>query len=74
MKKQLGCNHHMEKDKIDIAHLIRSMQRLEKGPDCFGMADIQDLCHDKSCMWRKLCLENPRADRDGKNALNCRQI
>ena len=66
----MGCHDPVEKDKVDIAHLIRSMQRLEKGPDCFGVAEIQSTCDDKSCMWRKLCFEYPRATRDGKNNLN----
>ena len=60
MKKQLGCNDLMGNDQVDIAHLIRSIQRLEKNPDCFGVAEIQKHCDVMNCTWRRLCLEKPQ--------------
>ena len=63
MKKQLGCNDLMENDQVDIAHLIRSIQRLEKNPDCFGVAEIQSHCDCMNCSWRELCLEKPQDHR-----------
>jgi len=47
----------MEKEKVDIAHLIRSVQRFEKNPDCFGAAEILCHCDRMDCAWRNLCLE-----------------
>ena len=63
MKKQLGCNDLMENDQVDITHLIRSIQRLEKNPDCFGVAEIQSHCDCMNCAWRSLCLEKPQDHR-----------
>ena len=63
MKKQLGCNDLMENDQVDIAHLIRSIQRLEKNPDCFGVAEIQSHYDCTNCAWRSLCLEKPQDHR-----------
>ena len=53
----------MENDRIDIAHLIRIIQRHEKNPDCFGVAEIQSHCDSLNCVWRKLCLEKPQDHR-----------
>jgi len=63
LKKQLGCNDLLENDQVDIAHLIRSIQRLEKNPDCFGVAEIQNHCDRMNCAWRRLCLEKPQDHR-----------
>jgi len=63
LKKQLGYNDFMEKDQVDIAHLIRSIQRLEKNPDCFGLAEIQSDCDRMNCVWRRFCLERPQDHR-----------
>ena len=46
----------MENAQVDIAHLIRSIQRLEKHPDCFGVAEFQRHCdrmneHGVSFVW-----------------------
>ena len=60
MKKQLGCSDLMEKEQTDIAHLIRSIQRLEKNPDCFGVAEFQRHCDRMNCEWCELCLGKPQ--------------
>ena|GEM_PF-5989501 len=60
MKKQLVCNELMGNDQVDIAHLIGSIQCLEKNPDCFGVAEIQSHCDGMNCAWRRLCLEKPQ--------------
>ena len=39
----------------DIAHLIRSVQRIEGNPDCFGKSDGN--CDRLDCAWRELCLK-----------------
>ena len=68
MKKQLGCNDLMENDEFDIAHLIRSIQRLEKNPDCFGVAEIQSHCDRMNCAWRRLCLEQSQDHRTNETS------
>ena len=50
----------MGNDQVDIAHLIGSIQCLEKNPDCFGVAEIQSHCDGMNCAWRRLCLEKPQ--------------
>ena len=40
----------------DITHLIRSVQRIEGNPDCFGKSDGN--CDRLDCAWRELCLKN----------------
>ena len=40
---------------VDLTNLIRSMQRLEKNPDCFRTANGH---YDRlDCAWRDYCLE-----------------
>jgi len=39
----------------DITHLIRSVQRMEGNPDCFGKADWN--CDRLDCAWREYCLK-----------------
>lgn len=39
---------------VDITTLIRSIQRLEGNPDCFGMANGN--CDRLDCAWRTYCL------------------
>ena len=68
MKKQWVCKDFMENNQVDIAHLIRSIQRLEKNPDCFGVAEIQRHCDRVKCAWRKLCLEKPQDHRAKKTS------
>lgn len=68
MKKQLGCNDLSENDQVDIAHLIRSIQRLEKNSDCFGVAGIQSHCDGMNCVWQRLCLEKPQDHRPNETS------
>jgi len=53
----------MENETVDIEHLIRSIQRFEKNPDCFGVAEIQCHCDRMDCAWRNLCLKKPQDHR-----------
>ena len=39
----------------DITRLIRSVQRIEGNPDCFGKADGN--CDRLDCAWREYCLK-----------------
>ena len=39
----------------DITCLIRSVQRIEGNPDCFGKADGK--CDRLDCSWREYCLK-----------------
>ena len=39
----------------DLAHLIRSLQRIEGNSDCFGTAVLH--CDRMDCVWREYCLE-----------------
>jgi hypothetical protein len=39
----------------DLAHLIRSIQRLEGNPTCFGSAYKN--CDQQDCAWLEYCLE-----------------
>ena len=41
----------------DIPHLIRSIQRIEGGPACFGM--LRADCDPSSCRWHALCARMP---------------
>ena len=50
----------MKNSSPDLTHLIRSMQRLEKNPDCFGTADGH--CDRLECVWRVYCLEKSQDD------------
>lgn len=45
----------LKKDSVDITKLIRSIQRAEGNPDCFGKANGH--CDNMDCAWRKYCLE-----------------
>jgi len=51
-------------DLCDVARLIRSIQRLEGNPDCFGAA--RGNCEQTLCAWREYCLKisRPPADPD----------
>jgi hypothetical protein len=40
---------------FDLARLIRSLQRLEGKPDCFGTG--QPTCEGIGCAWREYCLK-----------------
>ena len=39
----------------DITRLVRSVQRIEGNPDCFGKADGN--CDSLDCAWREYCLK-----------------
>jgi len=42
-------------NSLDITRLIRSVQRIEGNPDCFGKADGN--CNRFDCAWREYCLK-----------------
>ena len=42
----------------DLVHFIRSIQRIEGDPDCFGTA--QKECARLDCPWREYCLREGR--------------
>ena len=42
--------------RFDLTHFIRSVQRIEGNPDCFGKANGR--CDQPDCCWRLYCL-NP---------------
>ena len=44
-----------KKDFSDLTALIRSIQRAEGNPDCFGRPPGD--CDELDCEWRKYCLE-----------------
>jgi len=48
----------MKNDFFDLTNLIRSIQRAEGNPDCFGRA--QGHCDHPDCAWRQYCLEKPQ--------------
>jgi len=52
-------------DFCDLARLIRSIQRLEGNPDCFGTAG--DSCEQTVCAWREYCLK-PQGESDSSKA------
>jgi len=39
---------------LDTTNLVRSIQRAEGNPDCFGKAE--DYCDRLDCTWRSYCL------------------
>ena len=47
-------NKGTKKQFIDMTLLIRSIQRSEGNPDCFGRAE--DYCDQLDCSWRPYCL------------------
>lgn len=47
--------HSEKKSYLDIATLIRSIQRAEGNMDCFQMGMID--CDQMDCKWRAFCLE-----------------
>lgn len=48
----------LKKDRFDLTKFIRSMQRAEGGPDCFGRA--QGHCDQLNCVWRRYCVDKPQ--------------
>lgn len=53
----------MREDFCDLARLIRSLQRFEGNPDCFGTAG--QFCGRTECAWREFCLERESAPAHG---------
>jgi len=51
--KDLG----LKKNFLDVTNLIRSIQRAEGNPDCFGRAGGH--CDQLGCAWRPHCIEKP---------------
>jgi len=50
-KIEFNTNSHMP----DLVHIIRSVQRLEGNPDCFGTA--YNTCSRRDCAWFEYCQE-----------------
>jgi hypothetical protein len=46
---------------LDVAELIRSIQRAEGNPDCFRRNE--GCCDQVDCAWRSYCLENHNPSR-----------
>jgi hypothetical protein len=42
-------------NRFDLTRLIRSVQRIEGNPDCFGKANGR--CDQADCCWRSYCLQ-----------------
>ena len=55
-----GKNTQSNGKAPDITRLIRSVQRLEGDPDCFGTAT--GACDRTDCLWREYCLKETRKD------------
>ena len=57
----IGSRKGSEKrDFLDVKALIRSIQRAEGNPDCFGKAI--DNCDRLGCAWRHYCLGKNQPD------------
>jgi len=55
-RKQISrCAPGSKNDLLDVTGLIRSIQRAEGNPDCFGKAN--DYCDRLDCAWREYCLK-----------------
>ena len=50
-----------KKDFSDLTAIIRSIQRSEGNPDCFGRAPGD--CDQLDCCWHKYCLEESKKHR-----------
>jgi hypothetical protein len=48
----------VKKNFLDVTNLIRSIQRAEGNPDCFGKA--KGYCDGLDCAWHEYCLEEPQ--------------
>ena len=59
---------NLKNNFLDIAELIRSIQRAEGNPDCFGKAP--DGCDRLDCAWRPYCLKESKSIRKKHDALN----
>jgi hypothetical protein len=49
-----GKEKGLRKDFVDTTNLVRSIQRAEGNPDCFGKAE--NYCDRLDCSWRPYCL------------------
>jgi len=49
-----GVNKVKKRHFVDMTLLIRSIQRSEGNPDCFGKAE--NYCDRLDCAWRSYCL------------------
>ena len=61
----------MVEDLCDLVRLIRSLQRLEGHPDCFGTAE--QFCERSECAWREYCLRpegDPASSPEGDSGPN----
>jgi hypothetical protein len=43
--------------RFDLTHLIRSVQRIEGNPDCFGKTNGR--CDQADCCWKSYCRQPP---------------
>jgi hypothetical protein len=62
--EKMKKNQAAKKDFLDVMELIRSIQRSEGNPDCFGGA--QGYCDQLECAWRRYCLQKPQEVVDEK--------
>ena len=51
---------HANENFPDLAHFIRSIQRIEGNPDCFGTAASG--CDHLDCRWREYCLKEAQKE------------
>jgi hypothetical protein len=54
-----GGQNGLKREFLDITNLIRSIQRAEGNPDCFGKAKGD--CDQPACSWRRYCLQEEAA-------------
>jgi hypothetical protein len=60
IKKRRVKAKDAKKDWSDLTALIRSIQRAQGDPDCFGRPPSD--CDQLDCEWRKYCLEELKKD------------
>lgn len=51
----------VKKEFLDVTALIRSIQRAEGNPDCFGR--VEGHCAQMDCAWRTYCLEGQQTSK-----------
>jgi len=54
-------NKRANDNRPDLTRLIRSVQRIEGNPDCFGTAECNGERSD--CAWYEYCLKDAKKDR-----------
>jgi len=66
MMEKNGKEKALRRDFLDTTNLVRSIQRAEGNPDCFGKA--VGYCDRWDCSWRIYCLQEgdipPEGERD----------